>query len=226
MRILIVEDEKPLARLLMQALERAGYEAAAVHRGDTGLERLRAEAFDALVLDLSLPGLDGLELLRLLRAERNHTPALVLTARGSVEERIEGLYSGADDYLAKPCDLDEVVARIHALVRRAGARPGLIQVGDLTLDVLGRDARRAGRRIELTDREFSLLEALLRSAGTPLTRIQLLERVFGYRVNPGTNLIEVHIKNLRKKVDADFDRPLIHTVPRVGYVMQEEPPAA
>ena len=224
MRILIVEDEKPLARLLTAALERAGYEVEAVHRGDTGLERLRAEAFDALVLDLSLPGLDGLELLRLLRAERNHTPALVLTARGSVEERIEGLYSGADDYLAKPCDLDEVVARIHALVRRAGARAGLVQVADLTLDPLGREARRAGRRIDLTDREFMLLEALARSAGTPVTRIQLLERVFGYRVNPGTNLIEVHIKNLRKKVDADFDRPLIHTVPRVGYVLQEAAP--
>ena len=224
MRILIVEDEKPLARLLTAALERAGYEVEAVHRGDTGLERLRAEAFDALVLDLSLPGLDGLELLRLLRAERNHTPALVLTARGSVEERIEGLYSGADDYLAKPCDLDEVVARIHALVRRAGARPGIVQVADLTLDALGREARRAGRRIDLTEREFMLLEALARSAGTPVTRIQLLERVFGYRVNPGTNLIEVHIKNLRKKVDADFDRPLIHTVPRVGYVLQEAAP--
>ena len=226
MRILIAEDEKSLARLLTKALEGAGYEVELVHRGDTALERLGTEAFDALVLDLSLPGLDGLELLRQLRAERNNTPALVLTARGSVEERIEGLYSGADDYLAKPCDLDEVVARIHALVRRAGARPGLVQVGDLTLDMLGREARRAGRRIELTDREFALLDALARSAGTPITRLQLLERVFGYRVNPGTNLIEVHIKNLRKKVDADFDRPLIHTVPRVGYVLQVEPPGA
>ena len=148
-----------------------------------------------------------------------------ITARGTVEERIEGLYSGADDYLAKPCDLDEVVARIHALVRRAGVRPGTIQVGDLTLDMLRRDARRAGRRIELTEREFFLLEALARSAGTPLTRMQLLERVFGYRVNPGTNVIEVHIKNLRKKVDADFEHPLIHTVVKVGYVLREGPAA-
>jgi two-component system, OmpR family, response regulator len=225
MRTLIVEDEMALARLLAEALERSGYETTVVHRGDTALERARAEAFDALVLDLSLPGIDGLEVLRQLRAERNLTPALVLTARGSVEERIEGLYSGADDYLAKPCDLDEVVARIHALVRRAGARPGVIAVGDLTLDVLGRDARRAGQRLDLTEREFTLLEALARSAGIPLTRMQLLERVFGYRVNPGTNIIEVHIKNLRKKVDAGFGRPLIHTVPRVGYVLQEEPSA-
>ncbi len=226
MRTLIVEDEKALARLLAEALKRSGYETEVVHRGDTALERARADAFDALVLDLSLPGLDGLEVLRQLRAERNHTPALVLTARGSVVERIEGLYSGADDYLAKPCDLDEVVARVHALVRRAGARVGVFTVGELTLDLLARDAQRAGQRLELTAREFALLEALARSAGTAITRMQLLERVFGYRMNPGTNVVEVHIKNLRKKVDAGFARPLIHTVPRVGYVLQEEPPAA
>jgi DNA-binding response OmpR family regulator len=161
-----------------------------------------------------------------VRATKNPIPALVLTARGAVEDRITGLYSGADDYLAKPCDLDEVVARVHALVRRAGSRPGVVQVGDLTLDALARDARRGGRRLDLTDREFALLETLARSAGTALTRMQLLERVFGYRVNPGTNVIEVHIKNLRRKVDTEADRPLIHTITNVGYVMQEEPPRA
>ena len=224
MRILIVEDEVAFANLLAGALRRAGYETEMVTRGDVAWARLRTEVFDAVVLDLSLPGCDGLEVLRQVRAAKNPIPALVLTARGAVEERIAGLYSGADDYLAKPCDLEEVVARVHALVRRAGARPGVVRVGDLTLDVIARDARRAGRRLDLTEREFSLLETLARSAGTALTRMQLLERVFGYRVNPGTNVIEVHIKNLRRKVDAETDRPLIHTIAKVGYVMMEEAP--
>jgi DNA-binding response OmpR family regulator len=226
MRILIVEDEAAFANLLAGALGRASYVTEVVGRGDVAIERLRGEVYDALVLDLSLPGCDGLEVLRQVRATKNPIPALVLTARGAVEDRITGLYSGADDYLAKPCDLDEVVARVHALVRRAGSRPGVVQVGDLTLDALARDARRGGRRLDLTDREFALLETLARSAGTALTRMQLLERVFGYRVNPGTNVIEVHIKNLRRKVDTEADRPLIHTITKVGYVMQEEPPRA
>jgi len=223
MRILIVEDEAAFARLLSAALQRAAYETETVARGDVAVERLGAVNFDALVLDLSLPGCDGMELLKQVRAEKNPVPTLVLTARGSVEERIYGLSSGADDYLAKPCDLEEVVARVHALVRRAEARPGLVRVSDLTIDVMKREARRGGRLLALTEREFELLVTLARSAGMPLTRMQLLERAFGYRVSPGTNVIEVHIKNLRRKVDIDTDRPLIHTVMKVGYVLRDDP---
>ena len=224
MRILIVEDEKTLAKHLAAALGRAGYVCELLHRGDKAAERAEAEAFDAIVLDLSLPGMDGLEVLRRLREQKVVTPVLVLTARGGVAQRIEGLYSGADDYLAKPCDLEEVVARVHALVRRAGARPGILKRGDLVLDPLSRTATRAGRRLDLTEREFVLLETLARAEGQPLTRSQITERVFGYRVQPNTNLIEVHIKNLRGKVDHGFEKPLIHTVPRVGYALREEAP--
>lgn len=223
MHILIVEDEKPLARLLSESLEAAGYTAASVGRGDEALDHVTSCDFDAVVLDLSLPGTDGLDVLRQMRERRIPTPVLVMTARGETHQRIEGLYSGADDYVAKPCDMDEIVARVHALVRRSGVKPGQLQMADLVLDTQSRDVRRAGKRIELTDREFILLETLIRSAGKPLTRMQLLERVFGYRFQPETNIIEVHIKNLRKKIDTGFDRQLIQTVIRVGYVMQDSP---
>lgn len=222
MRILIVEDEKPLARLLEAAIKRGGHNCEIVHRGDAALDLAKTEAFDAIVLDLSLPGMDGLEVLKNLRDSKIITPVLVLTARGDLAERIEGLYSGADDYLAKPCDLDEVVARVHALVRRAGARHGKFTVGKLTLDPLSRTATRDGKRLDLTSREFLMLEMLARSVGTPLSRVQILERVFGYRVLPETNIVEVHIKNLRQKVDRDFDKTLIKTITRVGYIIREE----
>ncbi len=223
MRILIVEDELFLARLIETALKRAGFDSVIMVEGDKALELGRAEVFDAIVLDLSLPGMDGIEVLRHLRDSKVFTPVLVLTARGEVAERIKGLYSGADDYLAKPCDMDEVVARVHALIRRAASRAGVFTVGELTLDPLTRSASRSGQRLDLTSREFMLLETLARSAGTPLTRTQILERVFGYRFQPQTNIVEVHIKNLRRKVDMRFETPLIQTVMKVGYVLQNVP---
>lgn len=220
MQILIVEDEMPLARLLESALKRGGYECVVHHDGAEALDVARKEAFDAIVLDLSLPGMDGLEFLKHLRDAKVPTPVLVITARGEIAQKVEGLYMGADDYIAKPCDMEEVVARIHALIRRAGSRPGLFTIGDLTLDPLTRRAARGGRRLDLTSREFMMLEVLARSAGTPLTRTQILERVFGYRFQPQTNIIEVHIKNLRQKLDKDSDTSLIQTVMKVGYVFR------
>ncbi len=224
MRVLIVEDEKKTASFVRNALQAEGFAADVCHNGDEALAAATSTPFDALVLDIMLPGRDGLSVLRQLRAHRNTTPVLLLSARGEVNERVEGLDAGADDYLPKPFELVELVARVRALTRRVGENKStLLRVADLTLDTVGHRAHRAGREIELTAREYRLLEYLMRSAGRLCGRMMILEKVWDYDFDPGTNLVDVYIRRLREKVDAGFDAKLVHTVRGVGYVLREAP---
>ncbi len=180
--------------------------------------------FDVIVLDIMLPGRDGLSVLRQLRERKNATPVLLLSARGEVNERVEGLNAGADDYLPKPFELAELVARVRALTRRSGENKStVLRVADLTLDTVTHRAQRGGTDIELTAREYRLLEFLMRSAGPICGRMMILEKVWDYDFDPGTNLVDVYIKRLREKIDADFEPKLLHTVRGAGYVLKEPP---
>lgn len=224
MRALIVEDEKKIAAHLRRALAEAGFATDVLHRGDEALSALRDIPYDVAILDVMLPGLDGLAVLKRLRADANAVPVLVLTARGEVGERVEGLELGADDYLAKPFAVEEVVARIRALLRRrSGESLTIHSVADLTMDVSRRRVTRGGDRIDLTAREFSLLELFLRSPGHVFTRTQICEKVWEYHFEPGTNIVDVYVQRLRQKVDHEFDLKLIHTVRGVGYYLATEP---
>ena len=224
MRVLIVEDEKKTASFVRKALQAEGFAADVCHNGEEALAAAASTPFDAMVLDIMLPGRDGLSVLRQLRAHRNATPVLLLSARGEVNERVEGLDAGADDYLPKPFELVELVARVRALTRRAGENKStLLRVAELTLDTVGHRAHRGGREIELTAREYRLLEYLMRSAGRLCGRMMILEKVWDYDFDPGTNLVDVYIRRLREKVDAGFEAKLVHTVRGVGYVLRETP---
>jgi len=224
MRALIVEDEKKMAAHLRRALAEAGFAVDVLHRGDEALSALREIPYDAAILDVMLPGLDGLAVLKRLRADANTVPILLLTARGEIDERVEGLEMGADDYLTKPFAIEEVVARVRALLRRrSGESLTIHSMADLTMDVSRRRVIRSGRRIELTAREFSLLELLLRSPGHVFTRTQICEKVWEYHFEPGTNIVDVYIQRLRQKVDHEFQPKLIHTVRGVGYYLATEP---
>ncbi len=224
MRILVAEDEKPIARFVAKGLKEAGFAVDAVHRGDEVPRLLQTTPYDAVVLDLMLPGCDGLTVLRNLRARSNSVPVLVLTARGSTAEKVEGLDAGADDYMSKPFSIDELAARLRALLRRGGD-PGAItyKVGDLSLDVVRRTASRNGRRIELTSREFALLECLMRSPGRVITRTRICEHVWDYHFDPGTNIVNVYVQKLRRKVDDGEEVKLIHTARGAGYYISDEP---
>jgi DNA-binding response OmpR family regulator len=221
-RVLVVEDEKKTASFIRKALQAEGFAVDVCHNGDDGLAAARATPFDAIVLDIMLPGRDGLSLLRQLRETRHTTPVLLLSARGEVNERVEGLNAGADDYLPKPFVIAELVARVRALGRRGGeARSPILRLADLTLDTVTREARRGGVAIELTTREYRLLEFLMRSAGRICGRMAILEKVWDYDFDPGSNLVDVNIMRLREKIDADFEPKLLHTVRGIGYVMKE-----
>jgi DNA-binding response OmpR family regulator len=222
MRILVVEDEKKTAAFIRKALQTEGFVVEVCHAGDEGLAALQTSAFDALVLDIMLPGLDGLGVLRRLRELGRQTPVLLLSARGEVTERVAGLNAGADDYLPKPFELSELVARVRALLRRGGeTKATVLRVGDLELDTLTRQARRAGRDIPLTAREYRLLEFLMRSAGRLCARMTIIEKVWDYDFDPGTNLVDVYIRRLRGKIDADFEPKLLHTVRGAGYLLKD-----
>jgi len=224
MRVLIVEDEKSVASLIRKSLVEQGYDADVEENGDVACERALHEPFDAIVLDIMLPGRDGLSILRVLRENRVTTPVLLVTARSAVSERVNGLTAGADDYLTKPFHIEELVARVKALVRRAsGEGLSILSVGELHLNLVTRETSRAGARLELTNREFSLLEFLMRSPRRVLTRTQIREHVWGYHFDPGTNLVDVYVQRLRKKVDGDFPTKLIHTIKGVGYSIREGP---
>ncbi len=218
MRVLVVEDEPGIAQFLQQGLSEAGYAVDLVGDGTEGLDYAVAAQYDAIVLDILLPGIDGLSLLRHLRAKGATTPVLLLTARDAVEDRIAGLDSGADDYLVKPFAVPELLARIRALLRRPPLQAGtVLQVADLEMDTARRDVRRAGRTIELSPREFMLLEYLMRYPRQVLTRTQIVEHIWNFDFDSDTNVIDVYIGYLRRKVDRGFDSPLIHTVRGVGY---------
>ncbi len=224
MRVLVVEDEKKTASFVRKALRAEGFAVDVCHDGDAALQLVATTPYDALVLDIMLPGRDGLSVLRQMRERRNGTPVLLLSARGEVNERVEGLDAGADDYLPKPFALAELIARVRAMGRRAGeGRASVLQVADLALDTVTRVARRGGTPIELTAREYRLLEFLMRSAGRICGRMTILEKVWDYDFDPGTNLVDVYVRRLREKIDSNFEPRLLHTVRGVGYVMREAP---
>jgi DNA-binding response OmpR family regulator len=224
MRVLVVEDEKKTASFVRKALQAEGFAVDACGNGDDALAALRATPFDAVVLDIMLPGRDGLSVLHQLREQKNATPVLLLSARGEVNERVEGLNAGADDYLPKPFELAELVARVRALVRRGGeTKSTMLRLADLMLDTIAHEARRGETKIELTAREYRLLEFLLRNAGRICGRMSIIEKVWDYDFDPGTNLVDVYVKRLREKIDDGFAPKLLHTVRGIGYVLKEEP---
>jgi two-component system, OmpR family, response regulator len=218
MRILVVEDEQKIAIFVQKGLKEFGFAVDVIGRGDEALEIILDNPFDAIVLDIMLPGRDGLSILRALRERSNAVPVLILTARGEVCEKVEGLDQGADDYLAKPFAIEELAARLRALIRRqSGENLVRYRIQDLTLDVATRIARRGNRCINLTGREFSLLECLMRAPGRVFTRTQLCQHVWEYQFDAGTNLVEVYIQRLRRKVDDREPTKLIQTVRGAGY---------
>ena len=223
MRVLVVEDEKKTASFVRKALQAEGFAVDVCHNGEDALAAMLATPFDGVVLDIMLPGCDGLSVLRQLRERGNSTPVLLLSARGQVTERVEGLNSGADDYLPKPFELVELVARVRALTRRGGdSKSPVLRVGDLSLDTVTHRAERRGVSIELTAREYRLLEFLMRSTGRLCGRMMILEKVWDYDFDPGTNLVDVYIRRLRGKIDDEFEPKLLHTMRGVGYVIKEE----
>ena len=218
MRILVVEDQKKMAGYLRKALRESGHAVDEAHNGDDALRLATTQPYDAMVLDIMLPGRDGISVLRALRQKNIGTPVLILSARGETSERIEGINIGADDYMAKPFSMEELVVRVNALLRRsAGERTHLLKVGDLSMNLTSREVMRAGRKAELTMREFALLEYLIRSVGRVITRAQILDHVWGYDLESGTNVVDVYIQRLRKKVDEGFEPHLICTVFGHGY---------
>lgn len=222
-RILLVEDERKLATALKARLGRAGWEVDVAGRGDTALEMARSRHYDLLVLDLGLPGLPGLEVLSALRAESRDVPVLILSARGDVEDRVAGLTGGADDYLAKPFDVEELRARVEAILRRSGvSRITVLEAGDLVMDVVARKVTRGGRTIHLAPREFELLEFFLRNRNTVLTRRRIAEQVWGYTFDTGTNIVDVYVSYLRRALEDGPGERLIHTVVGQGFVLRDE----
>jgi DNA-binding response OmpR family regulator len=223
MRVLVVEDDRKTAGFISKALKTEGCAVDVLHDGDEAFLSMMGTAFDVVVLDIMLKGRDGLSVLRQARMKGNHTPVILLSARGEVNERVEGLKAGADDYLSKPFALEELVARVETLFRRGtDSRSGLIHVADLTLDTAMRKAQRGGRTIELTSREYRLLEYLMRSPGRICTRMMIFEKVWDYHFDPGSNIIDVYIRKLREKIDEGFATKLLHSVRGVGYMLKEE----
>jgi heavy metal response regulator len=222
MRLLIVEDEKKVARFIKKGLEEEGYVVDISFDGRDGLNLALQRAYQVIVLDINLPGLDGLTVLRRLREERVGTPVLLLTVRSTIEDKVLGLDQGADDYLAKPFSFQELVARIRALARRSGGRePAELSIADLRLDPKTRTASRNQEQIELTAREYALLAYFMRNQGRVLTRTMIAENVWGYDFDTETNVIDVYVSYLRNKIDAGQEVKLIHTVRGIGYVMRE-----
>jgi DNA-binding response OmpR family regulator len=223
MRVLVVEDEKKTAAFVRKALQAEGFAVDVCGTGDDALAAVTATPFDGIVLDIMLPGRDGLSVLKQLRERKNSTPVLLLSARGEVNERVAGLNLGADDYLPKPFELAELIARVRALTRRGGEnRSVVLRVADLSLDTTTHHAQRGGKKIELTSREYRLLEFLMRSAGRLCGRMMILEKVWDYHFDPGTNLVDVYIRRLREKIDAGYELKLLHTVRGEGYVLKED----
>ena len=217
-RVLVIEDEPRVARIVQRALEHDTYAVDVATDGADGLTRARSGAFDAIVLDVLLPKMDGIQVCRQLRSERAAIPILMLTARDAVEQRVEGLNAGADDYLTKPFAVAELQARVRALLRRHGEpEPDLLQAGDLTLDRARHTVTRSGAVIDLSRREFQLLDYLLLNKGLVLTRQQILDHVWGYDFDPSTNIVDIYIHYLRKKLESNGRTPLLKTVRGVGY---------
>ena len=223
MRVLVVEDDRNVAAFLVKGLRESGYTVDHAADGKEGLFLATSERYGALVVDRMLPSLDGLSIVRALRAAGDHTPALILSALGEVDDRVLGLRAGGDDYLTKPYAFSELLARIEALARRTSPEEGSTRfvVGDLVLDRLSHKVTRAGEPIMLQPREFRLLEYLMKHAGQVVTRTMLLENVWDYHFDPQTNVIDVHVSRLRSKIDKNFATPLLHTVRGAGYTIRD-----
>jgi two-component system, OmpR family, response regulator len=222
MKLLVVEDDRETASYLQKGLGESGYIIDCAGDGRQGLFMASSGGYQAIVLDRMLPQMDGLSMLSALRAAEIRTPALILSALGTVDDRVKGLRAGGDDYLVKPFAFSELLARLEALLRRGGAATTTtaLRVADLELDLLSRSVKRAGKPIELLPREFRLLEYLMRNAGHVVTRTMLLEHVWDYHFDPQTNVIDVHVSRLRQKIDKNFDRPLLSTVRGAGYCLR------
>ena len=223
MRVLIVEDDKETAGYIAKGLKESGFSPTLATDGKEGLLLAASEDFDIAIVDRMLPGLDGLSLVETLRGTGKELPIVFLSAMGSVEERVKGLRSGADDYLVKPFAFSELLARIEGLLRRGSgtSTETALRVADLELDLLSRSVKRSDKPIDLQPREFKILEYLMRNAGRVVTRVMLLENVWDYHFDPQTNVVDVHISRLRHKIDKDFDKPLLHTVRGAGYCLRE-----
>jgi two-component system, OmpR family, response regulator len=222
MKVLVVEDDRETAAYLVKGLSESGYIVDHSPDGREGLFMSSSGGYDAIILDRMLPSMDGLAILGALRAAKIGTPALILSALGSVDDRVKGLRAGGDDYLVKPFAFSELLARVEALLRRGAATPTAtkLRVADLELDLLTRTVKRSDKSIDLLPREFQLLEYLMRNAGHVVTRTMLLENVWDYHFDPQTNVIDVHVSRLRQKIDKSFERPLLHTVRGAGYCLR------
>lgn len=222
MRILVVEDDKKIASFIVKGLRQAGFTVDHADNGQTGVELALASSYDAAVIDVMLPQLDGLSLIERLRQHKVRTPVIILSAKRSVDDRIKGLQRGGDDYLTKPFSFAELLARLHALIRRANheSDPTRFVVGDLSLDLLTREVLRGGVKIDLQPREFTLLELLMRHNGRVISKTMIIEQVWGYSYDPMTNIVDVLVSRLRNKIDRDFDTKLIQTYRGVGYALK------
>ncbi len=220
MRVLVVEDDNKIASFVVNGLKQSGFAVDHAADGEDGLLRAETVAYDAAVVDLMLPKLDGLALIQRLRSNRIQIPVLILSARASVDDRVRGLQAGGDDYLTKPFAFSELLARIQALIRRASQtpEPTRLAVADVTLDLLSREVRRGGEKIDLQPREFALLEYMMRHVNRPVTKTMILEHIFDYSFDPQTNVVDVLVHRLRSKLDKD--KAMIHTIRGVGYVLR------
>jgi two-component system OmpR family response regulator len=225
MRLLIVEDDATIADFVRTGLVEAGFAVDVAADGERGLDLAVTGGYDAAIVDVMLPKIDGLALIDRMRARGVRTPVLILSARRTVDDRVQGLQAGGDDYLTKPFAFAELLARVQALIRRAtgATEPTRLTVGELTLDLLSRQTTRAGRALDLRPREFALLEYLMRNPGRVLTKTMILSHVWGYNFNPGTNVVDVLVSRLREKIDRGFEPKLLHTVRGVGYVLEPRP---
>jgi two-component system OmpR family response regulator len=223
MRILLIEDDLKLASFILKGFKEAGFAVDHCDDGEDGLHMALSEPYDAAIVDIMLPKLDGFSLIDELRRRKKTTPVIILSAKRSVEDRIKGLQTGSDDYLVKPFSFAELLARVQALIRRASgtAEPSTLMVGDLSMDLLTRKVIRGGKKIDLPPLEFSLLEYLMRNAGNVVSKTMIMEHVWDYNFDPQTNVVEVRICKLRDKIDDDFDNKMIHTVYGAGYVLEE-----
>ena len=222
MRILVVEDDKKIASLVVRGMEQAGFAVDHAEDGEDALHLALSEPYDAAIMDVMLPKLDGLTIIERMRQKKILTPVIVLSAKRSVDDRVRGLQTGGDDYLVKPFSFSELLARVHALIRRAShePEPSRLITGELTLNLLTRDVTRAGKKIDLQPREFSLLEYLMRNSGRVVSKTMIIEHVWGYNFDPQTNVVDVLVSRLRNKVDRDFENQLIHTHRGVGYALK------
>jgi two-component system OmpR family response regulator len=224
LRILVVEDDKKIASFIVKGLRQDGFAVDHVANGEDGLHLALHEPYDAAIVDIMLPKLDGLSLVEEMRRSKVNTPVLILSAKRSVDDRVKGLQKGSDDYLTKPFAFSELLARIRALIRRGTGPTELahLRVGDLSMDLLSREVTRQDKRIDLKPLDFALLEYLMRNAGRVVSKTMIMEHVWGYDFDPGTNVVEARICKLREKIEKEFHRKLIHTMKGVGYVLRED----